>query len=133
MKRIEGIIPTERLSKVNDALRNVGVGGVTCFDTRGRGQVPIQQRIAGRAGLFTPEFNTNSTIMVVVKDADADKVINAILEAASTGLAGEGKVFVTHVDDVIDIGSKKRGEEALAPLPPIWPPDVPSDEEEKKR
>ena len=113
MKRIEAIIPTERLYKVNDALRNIGVGGITCFDTRGRGQIPIEQRSAGRGGLFTPEFNTNCTVIVVVKDGDADKVIQAILQASSTGLAGEGKVFVTKVDDVVDIGSKKRGEQAL--------------------
>ena len=113
MKRIDAIIPAERLSKVNDALKQVGVGGITVFDTKGRGQIPIQQRTAGRGGVFTPEFNTNCSIMVVVKDGDADKVIQAILQGASSGLAGEGKVFVTNVDDAVDIGSKKRGEQAL--------------------
>jgi len=113
MKRIDAIIPAERLSKVNDALKQVGVGGITVFDTKGRGQIPIQQRTAGRGGVFTPEFNTNCSIMVVVKDGDADKVIQAILQGASSGLAGEGKVFVTSVDDAVDIGSKKRGEQAL--------------------
>ena len=113
MKRIDAVIPAERLSKVNDALKQTGVGGVTCFDTKGRGQIPIQQRTAGRGGVFTPEFNTNCSIMVVVKDSDADKVIQAILQGASSGLAGEGKVFVTTVDDAVDIGSKRRGEQAL--------------------
>ena len=113
MKRIDAVIPAERLSTVNDALRKVGVGGITVFDTKGRGQIPIQQRTAGRGGVFTPEFNTNSSIMVVVKDGDAEKVVNAILQSASSGLAGEGKVFVTNVDDAVDIGTKKRGEQAL--------------------
>lgn len=113
MKRIDAVIPAERLSKVNDALKQVGVGGVTCFDSKGRGQRPIEQRSAGRGGVFTPEFNTNCSIMVVVKDGDVDKVINAIVQAASTGLVGEGKVFVTSVDNVVDIGSKKSGEQAL--------------------
>ncbi len=114
MKRIEAVFPTERTWQVNDALKTIGVGGLTIFNTRGRGQIPIQQRSAGRGGgIFTPEFNTNSTLMVVVKDADVEKVVQAILQSASTGLAGEGKVLVTNVDDVVDIGSKKRGEQAL--------------------
>ncbi len=114
MKRIEAVFPTERTWQVNDALKKIGVGGLTIFNTRGRGQIPIQQRSAGRGGgIFTPEFNTNSTLMVVVKDADVEKVVQAILQSASTGLAGEGKVLVTNVDDVVDIGSKKRGEQAL--------------------
>jgi nitrogen regulatory protein P-II 1 len=113
MKRIDAVIPAERLTNVNDALRKAGVGGLTIFDSKGRGQNPPQQRTAGRGGVFTPEFNTNSSIMIVVKDSDADKVVQAILQGASTGLAGEGKVFVTHVDDAVDIGSKKRGEQAL--------------------
>ncbi len=113
MKRIDAIVPAERLSNVNDALKKAGVGGMTVFDSKGRGQVPIQQRSAGRGGVFTPEFNTNCSIMVVVKDSDVDKVVNAIVQGASTGLAGEGKVFVTSVHDAVDIGSKKRGEQAL--------------------
>lgn len=113
MKRVEVVIPAERLDRVNDALRQIGVGGVTVFSTKGRGQVPIQQRSAGRGGVFTPEFNTNCTLMVVVNDGDADKVIQAILQSGSSGLAGEGKVFVSKVDDAVDIGSKKRGDQAL--------------------
>jgi nitrogen regulatory protein P-II 1 len=113
MKRIDAVIPAERLSTVNDALRKAGVGGVTVFDSKGRGQVPIQPRSAGRGGVFTPEFNTNCAIMVVVKDNDVDKVIQAILQGASTGLTGEGKVFVSSIDDAVDIGSKRKGEQAL--------------------
>jgi len=52
-------------------------------------------------------------VVVVVKDSAADKVVNKILEVASTGLAGEGKIFVTDVDDAVDIGSKNRGESAI--------------------
>jgi nitrogen regulatory protein P-II 1 len=52
-------------------------------------------------------------MIVVVKDSIADKVLNKILEVASTGLAGEGKIFVSDVDDAIDIGSKSRGESAI--------------------
>lgn len=113
MKKIEAMIPAERLSRVNDELKKIGIGGLTCFDTKGRGQVPIQKRSAGRGGVFTPEFNTNCSILVVVKDSDLDKTINAIVNAASTGLAGEGKIFVSKVDEALDIGTNKKGDSAL--------------------
>jgi nitrogen regulatory protein P-II 1 len=113
MKKIEAVIPAERLSQVSDELKKVGVGGLTCFDSKGRGQMPIQKRSAGRGGVFTPEFNTNCTVLVVVRDGDVDKTVNTIVKAASTGLAGEGKIFISNVDDVVDIGSKKKGEAAL--------------------
>ncbi len=114
MKRIDAIFPTERLNTVNGALKNAGVGDVTIFDTRGRGIIPAKHIVVDRGSdVHTPEFNLNTSLMVVVKDGDADKVVQAILQSASTGVAGEGKVFVTDVDDVVDIDSKKRGEQAL--------------------
>ena len=64
-------------------------------------------------GTYTPEFNVNSTIMLVVKDSMVDKVVEKILESTSSGLKGEGKIFVSNVDDAVDVGSKKRGEAAL--------------------
>jgi nitrogen regulatory protein P-II 1 len=113
MKRVEAVIPEARLDKVNDALKHAGVGGVTIFNTKGRGQIPIQQRSAGRGGVFTPEFNTNCTLIVVVKDNEVDKVLQAVLQGASSGLVGEGKIFVSNVDEAVDIGTKKRGEGAI--------------------
>jgi nitrogen regulatory protein P-II 1 len=52
-------------------------------------------------------------MVVVVRDSVADKVVSTILDATSTGLAGEGKIFISEVDDAIDIGSKSRGESAI--------------------
>lgn len=114
MKKIEAVIPTERLSRVSEELKKTGATGLTCFDTKGRGQIPIQKVQTGRGtGVYTPEFNTNCSIIVVVKDSDVDKAIQAIVNSASSGMAGEGKIFVSNVDDVVDIGSKKKGESAL--------------------
>ena len=59
------------------------------------------------------QFNANSTMVVVVKDSVVDKVVSKILEATGTGMAGEGKIFVSDVDDAVDIGSKTRGESAI--------------------
>ncbi len=114
MKRIDAIFPTERLSKVYGALKNAGAGSMTIFNTRGHGQIPAKHIVVDRgSAVHTPEFNPNTSLMVVVKDGDVDKVVQAILQSASTGLAGEGKVFVTDIDDVVDISNKKRGEQAL--------------------
>ncbi|MFQ5920962.1 MAG: P-II family nitrogen regulator [Nitrososphaerales archaeon] len=114
MKRIDAVVPAEKLTNVNAALKEAGVSGVTVFDSKGRGQTPLEPRAAGRgAGTFIPEFNNNSSVVVVVKDSDAEKVVEAILKGASGGMAGEGKVFVTKIDNVVDIGTKKSGEGAL--------------------
>ncbi len=113
MKRIEAIFPAERLYNVSDELKKVGVGGLTVYDSKGRGQVPIQQRVAGRGGLFTPMFNTNCCVVVVVSDSKVEQVVQAILNSAGSGMAGEGKIFITNVDRAVDIGSKKSGDEVL--------------------
>ncbi|MEM2141100.1 P-II family nitrogen regulator, partial [Nitrososphaera sp.] len=79
-----------------------------------RGEIPRQKVHSGRGtSTYTPEFNVNSTIVVVVPDSMADKVIDKILESTSSGLKGEGKIFVSNIDDVVDVGTKKRGESAL--------------------
>ncbi|MGC2682481.1 MAG: P-II family nitrogen regulator [Candidatus Nitrosopolaris sp.] len=114
MKRIEAIFPPGRLDKVFTALEKIGIGGLTYLQTKGRGQLARPELSSGRGtSTYTPEFNANSSMIVVVKDSIADKVLNKILEVASTGLAGEGKIFVSDVDDAIDIGSKSRGESAI--------------------
>ena len=114
MKKIEAIFPSGRLAKAFAALEKIDIGGLTYFETKGRGQLARPQLTSGRGtSTFTPAFNANSTMVVVVKDSIADKVVNKILEVTSTGLAGEGKIFVSDVEDAVDIGSKSRGESSI--------------------
>ncbi len=114
MKRIEAVVPSARLERAFAALKELDLGGITYFESKGRGEVPRQQVHSGRGtGTYTPEFNVNSTILMVVADSMADKVIDKILESTSSGVKGEGKIFVSNVDDVVDIGTRKRGESAL--------------------
>jgi nitrogen regulatory protein P-II 1 len=114
MKRLEAVIPTERLNAVNEALKKVGVGGVTVIDSKGRG-TGKREPVAGARGTmyYIPEFHARTTLITVVDDSKVNDVINAILGAASTGSPGDGKIFITNVEDVVDIGSKKRGPSAL--------------------
>ena len=114
MKKIEAVVPAARLESAFAALRELDLGGFTYYDSKGRGQIPRPEIHSGRGtGTYRPEFNVNATIVIVVKDSMADKVIEKLLESTSTGLAGEGKIFVSNVDEVIDIGSNQRGEGAL--------------------
>jgi nitrogen regulatory protein P-II 1 len=114
MKRIEAVVPAARLDKAFAALKELNLGGLTYYDSKGRGQIPCPEIHSGRGtGTYRPEFNVNTTIVLVVKDSMVNKVVDKILESTSTGLAGEGKIFISDVDEVVDIGSKQRGEATL--------------------
>lgn len=114
MKKIEAVVPHARLERVFAALKDLNLGGVTYFESKGRGEVPRPKIHSGRGtGTYTPEFNVNSTIMIVVKESLVGSVVDKILEAASSGLKGEGKIFISDIDDVVDIGTKKRGEATI--------------------
>ena len=114
MKRIEAVFPAARLGQAFAALEKEEIGGLTYFESKGRGQAARPQLTSGRGtSTFVPEFNANSTLVVVVKDSVVEKVVNKILESTGTGMAGEGKIFVSDVDDAVDIGSKTRGESSI--------------------
>ncbi len=112
MKRIDAVIPIERLNSVNEALRLIDMTGVTVFYSTGRGQAPSQQKSSGQEA-YIPEFNSNCVIMAVVNDAEVEKIIVSILQGAGSGKKREGKIFVSDVSEAVDIGSKQRGEKAL--------------------
>ncbi len=113
MKKIEAIIPEEKMDPVFNALKNLSISGFTYFTVKGRGSRPRPQVSSGRGGRFESAYNVNASIMVVVPDNKVDKVVDAITSHASTGLAGEGKIFIYNVDDAVDVGTKKHGESSL--------------------
>jgi nitrogen regulatory protein P-II 1 len=114
MKKIEAVVPAARLDKAFAALKELDLGGFTYYDSKGQGQIARPEIHSGRGtSTYRPEFNVNSTIVIVTKDSVMDKVIEKILQSTSTGLAGEGKIFVSDVDEAVDIGTKKRGESSL--------------------
>ncbi|HEX6281262.1 MAG TPA: P-II family nitrogen regulator [Nitrososphaera sp.] len=114
MKKIEAIVPAARLERAFAALGELPLGGFTYYESKGRGQIPRPEIHSGRGtSTYRPEFNVNATIVVITKDSMADNVISKILDSTSSGLAGEGKIFVSDVEEIVDIGSKQRGEGAL--------------------
>jgi nitrogen regulatory protein P-II 1 len=109
MKRIEAIIPQSKMSDAFSALKELNIGGFTYYDSKGRGLNPPAAVHSGRGtSLYTPEFNPNLTIFTVVDDAIVEQVVNKILASTSTGLAGEGKIFISEIDQTIDIGTKSK-------------------------
>ncbi|AIF84771.1 nitrogen regulatory protein P-II family [Candidatus Nitrososphaera evergladensis SR1] len=114
MKRIEAIIASEKVNAVNEALKKAGVGGATILDAKGRGKGE-KPRVAGGRGTSAhlAEFSVRANVITVVDDGDVDRVIKAILDAASTGSAGDGKIFVSSVGEAVDIGSKKRSQSGM--------------------
>jgi nitrogen regulatory protein P-II 1 len=114
MKKIEAVFPSARLREAFAALEKEEIGGLTYFESKGRGQAARPQLTSGRGtSTYVPEFNANATMIVVVKDSLVDKVVNKMVEATGTGMAGEGKIFISDIDDAVDIGSKARGESAI--------------------
>jgi len=109
MKRIEAIIPQSKMSDAFSALKELNIGGFTYYDSKGRGLNPPAAVHSGRGtSLYTPEFNPNLTIFTVVDDAIVEQVVNKILASTSTGLAGEGKIFISDIDKTIDKGTKSK-------------------------
>lgn len=107
-------MPHARLELVFLALKDMGVGGLTYYESKGRGQNLPPLLHSGRGtSTYTPEFNLNATLVVVTRDSAVENILNTILENSSTGLKGEGKIFVYDLDDAIDIGSRSRGEAAI--------------------
>ncbi len=113
MKKIEAVIPEDKLDPVFSALIRLDIGGFTYFTAKGRGKRPREMVSSGRGGRFQSAYNVNVNIYVVVQDNMVDKVIDAITSHASTGMQGEGKIFIYNVDDAVDVGTKKRGESSL--------------------
>ncbi len=110
MKRIEAFIRDEKLSTVVDALKNIGVGGLTVTKSQGRGAGERPQMRAGRGtSTITAEDNVTDNIITVVDDSKLELAVSAILNAASTSNKGDGKVFVTTVDEAYDIATKQKG------------------------
>ena len=114
MKRIEALVQTDKTSLVVDEIKKAGVKGFTVFSGKGqgKGERPMVESSRGTRR-HVAEYNEVDSIVTVVDESKADAVITAIVNAAGTGSKGDGKIFVSTVDDVIDIGSQQKGSMAL--------------------
>lgn len=112
MKKIEAIIRSEKLDDVKQALIDIGINGITVTEVRGHGkQKGVTQQWRGTE--YTVDLLPKVKIETVVTLKDADKVVTAIVEAAKTGNIGDGKIFVTAVEEAIRVRTGEKGEEVL--------------------
>jgi len=112
MKKIEAIIQPSRFDAVKDALHEIGVEGMTVLEVRGHGRQKGHTEFY-RGNEYTVDLLPKIKIEMVVPDTLAEKSVQAILNAAKTGKIGDGKIFLTHVDDAIRIRNNERGDAAL--------------------
>jgi len=109
MKRIEAMIPTLRRSRVVDAILKAGAGGVTVIESRGKGSSP-RPTVSGAKGTarYVAEYNRTDTITTIVEDSKVDAIARAILNAVHTGKKGDGKIFVSPVEESYDITTGQK-------------------------
>jgi nitrogen regulatory protein P-II 1 len=112
MKRVEAIVQPFKLDEVRDALRNVGVEGMTVTEVRGFGRQKGHKELY-RGAEYVVDLVPKIKLEVVVPDDLAEKVMLTVAEAAGTGRIGDGKVFVDDVADAYRIRTGERGEAAL--------------------
>lgn len=112
MKKIEAIIKPFKLDDVKDALNKIGIKGMTVIEVRGFGRQKGHKEVY-RGAEYTVEFLPKIKIEVVVPEKEAQRVIETILSTARTGEIGDGKIFVTSIEDIIRIRTGEKGETAL--------------------
>jgi nitrogen regulatory protein PII len=112
MKKIEAIIKPFKLDEVKDALNAIGVQGMTVTEVKGFGRQKGHVELY-RGAEYDITFIPKVKLEVVIADNMADKVISTIQEKAKTGKIGDGKLFVSKLEDVIRIRTGERGETAI--------------------
>ncbi len=112
MKKIEAIIKPFKLEDVKDAISSLGVEGMTVSEVKGFGRQKGHTEIY-RGSEYTVDFLPKIKIEVVLAEAQVQPVVEAIVKAAKTGKIGDGKVFVSPIENAIRIRTEETGEQAV--------------------
>ena len=112
MKQVTAVIKPFKLEEVREALGDVGVSGLTVTEVKGFGRQKGHTELY-RGAEYVVDFLPKVKVEVVVKDGDVDRCIEAIVKAAKTGKIGDGKIFVTSVDQVVHIRTGETDEAAV--------------------
>ncbi|MBZ5528850.1 MAG: P-II family nitrogen regulator [Acidobacteriia bacterium] len=112
MMKIEAVIQPSRFESVRDALREAGIQGMTVIEVRGHGRQKGHTEVY-RGREYTVDLLPKVMVEIVLRDAQVPVAVEAILKAAQTGKIGDGKIFLTQVEDAIRIRNEERGENAL--------------------
>ncbi len=112
MKKIEAVLKPFKLDEVREALSELGVSGLTVTEVKGFGRQKGHTELY-RGAEYVVDFLPKVKVEVIVQDALADRAIEAIVKAARTGKIGDGKIFVTPVEQVIRIRTGESGDDAI--------------------
>jgi len=112
MKKIEAIIKPFKLDEVKDQLNEKGAFGITVTEVKGFGRQKGHTELY-RGAEYVVDFLPKTKLEIVVKDDQFEEIIEVIMKAAQTGRIGDGKIFVSDLQDVIRIRTEERGEDAI--------------------
>lgn len=112
MKRIIAIIRPDKFETVKNSLEELGINGMTVEDVKGRGrQLGITESYRGKD--YTVDLLPKVRLEIIVKATDVDKVVDTIVSQAKTGDIGDGKIFISPIEEVIRIRTGENGEGAI--------------------
>jgi len=112
MKKIEAIVRHFKLEDVKSAITEVGIHGMTVTEVRGFGRQKGHKETY-RGAEYIVDFMPKVKLEIVVADADADKLVEAVVRAARTGQVGDGKIFISNIEQVVRIRTGEQDDEAL--------------------
>jgi nitrogen regulatory protein P-II 1 len=112
MKKIEAIIQPHKLEEVKEALKTIGIDGMTILEVRGHGRQKGHKEVY-RGMEYQVDLLPKIKLEMVVADARADEVVHTLVASARSGKIGDGKVFVSEIAEAIRIRNDDRGEMAL--------------------
>jgi nitrogen regulatory protein P-II 1 len=112
MKKIEAIVKPFKLDEVKEALGEIGITGMTVIEVKGFGRQKGHTEIY-RGSEYTVDFLPKVKIEVVIPDALKEEAVAAILKSAKTGKIGDGKIFVSTIEEAVRLRTEERGEKAL--------------------
>jgi nitrogen regulatory protein P-II 1 len=112
MQKIEAVIQPSKLDSVKDALVEIGVNGMTILEARGHGRQKGHTEVY-RGREYSVDLLPKVKLELVVPDELVDRAVQAIITAARTGTIGDGKIFISKIDEAIRIRNDERGEIAL--------------------
>ncbi|NJC68182.1 P-II family nitrogen regulator [Planosporangium thailandense] len=112
MKLVTAVVKPYQLDAVKEALQSLGVSGLTVSEVQGYGRQKGHTEVY-RGAEYTVDFVPKIRVEVLIDEMDADKIVDSIVRAARTGKIGDGKVWVTPVEDVVRVRTGERGLDAL--------------------
>jgi nitrogen regulatory protein P-II 1 len=112
MKKVEAVIKPFKLDEVKEALHEVGIKGITVTEAKGFGRQKGHTELY-RGAEYVVDFLPKVKIEVIMEDALVERAVEAIQQAAHTGRIGDGKIFVTAVEEVVRIRTGERGNDAI--------------------